>query len=153
MDTMTNPSMAFVERFAVAAEAQRLPRIAGRIMAYLMIQERAVTADHLAEELKASRASISTNTRLLEGMGVIERTGVPGDRRDWYQFRPDPLRNLLDGEIASLKRMRGVVEEGLAVVPGSDSLGGDRLRRMARFYDSAIRSVEEMLQHWRSEEK
>ena len=39
----------------------------------------------LAEKLRVSKASASTNARLLEELGILAHTARPGDRRDYYQ--------------------------------------------------------------------
>ena len=63
----------FIEKFGMVAEQDGFPRIAGRMMGFLLLNEGPYTLDELAEELQISKTSASTNARLLEGHGVIER--------------------------------------------------------------------------------
>jgi len=52
-------------------------RMMGRVLAALWVAEHEiVSADHLAGMLKASRGSISTSTRTLEQVGLIERVSI-----------------------------------------------------------------------------
>ena len=77
MSRVPSPAIAkFVDRLGLAAEAEGLPRIAGRIMAFLLADGAAHNAADLAALLHVSRGSISTNTRLLERLGIIERRVV-----------------------------------------------------------------------------
>ena len=61
----------FVERMAVTLEGHGLPRIAGRLFAFLLVNGEAVSLDELAEELQVSKASVSTNARLLEASSAM----------------------------------------------------------------------------------
>ena len=53
----------FIERLGLASQAEGMPRISGRILAYLMIAGTPCGLDELADGLHVSRASVSTNTR------------------------------------------------------------------------------------------
>ena len=76
----------FIEKFCVIAEQDGFPRIAGRIMGFLLLHEGPYTLDELADELQISKTSASTNARLLEQHGIIERVVKAGDRRDFYHL-------------------------------------------------------------------
>ncbi|HYF62461.1 MAG TPA: MarR family transcriptional regulator, partial [Herpetosiphonaceae bacterium] len=79
--------MEFVERVALTYERSGLPRIAGRILGWLLICDPpAQTAGELAAALGASKGSISTMTRMLVSMGLIEHTSKRGDRRDYFHI-------------------------------------------------------------------
>jgi DNA-binding transcriptional regulator GbsR (MarR family) len=65
----------FIERMGLALEADGLPRIAGRIFGLLLVSEDACSLDDLACDLKVSKASVSTNARMLEQRAVLERVG------------------------------------------------------------------------------
>ena len=49
----------------------------------------------ITEMLQASKGSISSATRMLIAMGLIERTAQPGDRRDFFRMRPNAWANVL----------------------------------------------------------
>src|SRR3989440_2387909 len=86
---MDPQTVNFIERMGVALENDGLPRIAGRIFGLLLVSEDARSLDDLAAELRVSKGSASTNARLLEQRGLLERVCRSGDRRDYYQARPD----------------------------------------------------------------
>ncbi|RJS91953.1 GbsR/MarR family transcriptional regulator [Salinisphaera sp. Q1T1-3] len=79
---------AFIERMGLSAQGDGLPRIAGRILGYFIIHGGPTTLGVLARRLAVSRASISTNARLLRDLGFLEATAMPGDRQDYYQLAP-----------------------------------------------------------------
>ncbi len=67
----------FVERMGLMLEEDGMPRIAGRMFGYLLVHEGPFSLDELAERLQVSKASISTNARLLEQLGMLERISAP----------------------------------------------------------------------------
>jgi DNA-binding MarR family transcriptional regulator len=79
----------FVDRLGFHAEADGLPRIAGRLFGTLLLSAEPRCLDDLAAELGVSKASVSTDCRRLHERGIVERVARPGDRRDFYQLAPD----------------------------------------------------------------
>jgi DNA-binding transcriptional regulator GbsR (MarR family) len=73
----------FTDRVAELFELEGLPPIAGRIFALLLLSEDARSLDDLSEELGVSKASASTNARLLAQIGVVESARRAGSRRDY----------------------------------------------------------------------
>lgn len=79
----------FMEDISLYFEQFGLPRTAGRILGMLLISdppEQSIT--DLCEQLQTSKSSISTNTRLLDEMGLIERVAAPVPRQFYYRFTP-----------------------------------------------------------------
>ena len=79
----------FIEDFALWADTSgQFPRMAARVLAYLMVCERpAVTQAELSENLLASAGSVSTSLKLLIERGFVERTFVRGSRGLAYRPR------------------------------------------------------------------
>ena len=67
----------------------RDPRRALAFARSSLLNEEAASLDDLADQLQVSKASISSNARLLENWGIAERITLPGDRRDFYQLSPN----------------------------------------------------------------
>ena len=135
----------FIEAMGLAHEEDRLPRIAGRLVGLLILSPDPVRFDHLAERLRVSRASISTNTRLLENMGVIQRVTRPGDRRDYFQINEEPGLLL---RIADRYRSRQASAEQMkqALPPNAGSeVVFERLERLIRFYAILADSLQYVL--------
>ncbi len=136
----------FIEGMGLALEEDRLPRIAGRLVGLLILSPQPLRFDHLAERLRVSRGSISTNTRLLENMSVIERVTRPGDRRDYFQINEQP--GLLQRVVDRFRDRQAMAEEmKQALRPSADGTGvvADRLDGFIRFYGILADSLRTVL--------
>ena len=135
----------FIEAMGLAHEEERLPRIAGRLVGLLILSPEPVRFDRLAERLRVSRASISTNTRLLENMGVIQRVTRPGDRRDYFRINEEPGLLL---RIADRYRVRQAnaeeMKQALLEQAGSEVVV-ERLEGLVRFYSALADSLHYVL--------
>ncbi len=135
----------FIERLGLVAQAEGMPRIAGRIMGFLVIYGGPFSFAELAERLQVSRGSISTNSRLLENLGVIERVTRPGERQDYFQIRRKPYVELLKGSLARLYKAREVVGEAKGKLPNDWLEAQARLDELASFYGGMIERTEGMM--------
>jgi hypothetical protein len=79
----------FTHRMGLLFEQDALPPIAGRVFGLLLVSRDARSLSELAAVLHVSKASVSTNARLLARRGVLELVRQPGDRRDFYRVPPD----------------------------------------------------------------
>ena len=127
----------FIERMGLAAQSDGMPRIAGRILGYFIIHDGPASLARLAQELQVSRASVSTNARILRNLGVLEATAVPGDRQDYYQLAPRHYVRVLEGYV---ERM-GALGESLATAEreiGDNHIAAhERLADMRAFVTTA----------------
>ena len=135
----------FVEQLGLVAQAEGMPRIAGRIMGFLVIYGGPFSFAELATRLQVSRGSISTNSRLLENLGVIERITRPGDRQDYFQIRWKPYVQLLKGALARLYKAREVVDEAKGMLPTDWVDAQARLGELRSFYGGMIERTEGMM--------
>lgn len=140
--------MEFIERLGRLSEGEGLPRTAGRMMGLLMLYDGPLSIDDISRELKVSRASVSTNGRLLESIEIATRVTRPGDRRDYLQISPDPCTSLLTLGVRRLNEMRRAVRDMRGAVSKPKSQIRQRLERMERFYDLAIENAESVLADW-----
>lgn len=136
----------FIEGMGLALEEDRLPRIAGRLVGLLLLSPQPVRFDLLAERLRVSRGSISTNTRLLENMGVIERVTRPGDRRDYFQINEQPglLQRVVD-RFRARQAMAAEMKQALGPEPGDAAIVQARLDGLIRFYAALADSLNSVL--------
>ncbi len=110
----------FIERAGLVFEAEGMPRMAGRILGYLMVSSPAEQSiAGLMSALAASNGSISTMTRFLEGQGYLRRVVVRGDRKDYFVLRSGVAESILDASRRSFTRLAALFEEGL-VIAGDD---------------------------------
>lgn len=135
----------FIEQYGLLSEREGLSRIAGRIFALMLVEPGPVSFSELSERLQVSRGSISTNTRLLESFGLIERITKPGDRQDYFQLLPDTWLSVLKRHIANQTRRRQIIE---GLLEHEDALlpeGAERVRELRKFTNAAIDSAENLI--------
>jgi DNA-binding transcriptional regulator GbsR (MarR family) len=146
---MDDTVQEFVERMGRMLEAEGMPRIAGRIFGFLLVHEGAHSLDELAERLQVSKGSVSTNARLLEQMGVVERSSEPGDRRDYYRMGPEAWERMLRVAQRKWETMRQVLTEAAASLPEEMEVGRARLIRAEQFHLMMSDGVDRMIARWR----
>ena len=148
----TQPAISeFVERFGVALEKEGLPRIAGRILGLVTCRADAVLLDDLANELHISRGSASTNTRLLEDLGVLERISIRGDRRVRYRLSDDPYGRFLEATVERIRYRQRIIGDALGRIPEAPEVVQQRFRSMLRFNEMTIDNIHGLLERWRDE--
>ena len=87
---MLEPREHVIEDFGLYFEQYGLQRILGRIYGLLLITDVPVLGlDDMAQQLSISKASASTSARQLQAFTLIEKVGLPGDRRDYYRVSSD----------------------------------------------------------------
>lgn len=142
-----------IEKFGLTFEQEGLPRIAGRIIGFLMLQGGPCTLDDLAEHLQISKTSASTNTRLLEQHGILERTAKAGDRRDYYQLAGDYGEQMFAMAKLRIQRFYQLLTDAVGEHPAGESGSRERLRSMQRFYEFLLTDLDDSVLRWRSFQK
>jgi DNA-binding transcriptional regulator GbsR (MarR family) len=139
----------FVERMGLLCEREGMPRGAGRMFGLLLVGDRAYSLDELAEKLQASKASVSTNARLLESLGFIERVSSLGDRRDFYRVGDDPWERMLRMAQTRWTDMIQLFDEARESLPADRVVGCERLCGAARFHRLLVDRVDGLIQEWK----
>lgn len=138
---MNEANDRFIEIMGRHFEEEGVPRIAGRLFGLLMLVERETSLDELAEGLRVSKGSVSSNARLLENWGLVERITRPGDRRDYYRIAPDMSERLVNRQISRMQlfieRVRHARDE-MGELPASAQ---GRFGDVIRFNTLAIESL------------
>ena len=135
----------FIERMGLVWEHEGVPRIAGRIFGFLLLQEDACSLDDMAAALGVSKASISTDARRLEQLQLIERVSRPGDRRDYYAVAPDVPLRALELKIARMRRMTLSPDETERVAAFVTPVVRSRLLAFGAAHDHMIRALERLV--------
>jgi DNA-binding transcriptional ArsR family regulator len=116
------------------AEVGGLPLIGGRIVGWLMVCDPAEqTAEEIAEAIGASRASLSTNLRLLTTLGMVRRTTRSGERMRYFSIEDQTWVELVRRQVASLASFTSIVAGGLELL-GPDRPNAGRLREAHRVF-------------------
>ena len=79
----------FVDLWGQMAEHWGINRTMAQIHALLMISAEPITADQIMDELQISRGNVSMNLRDLINWGIVRRTSLAGDRRDFFVTEAD----------------------------------------------------------------
>lgn len=111
---MDDVARRFVDQMGALSEEDGLPRIAGRIFGYLLLEADARSLDQIAEALAVSRASVSTDARRLVEIQLLERRSRPGDRRDYYAIAAGGFRRVIEQRIRSIQRFHDLLLSALA---------------------------------------
>ena len=147
-----DPRHQFVEQFGLHMEGEGMPRIAGRQWAFLLLRVAPVDAETLGEALKISHGSVSTNTRLLEAIGIIERVTFPGDRRVHYQVSADPYTASLAKRIERQRWLAELLSRTAEQLVG-DEVARERLASLGEVTERVARATVEVAEAWAAERR
>lgn len=129
-----------------------LPRMLGRVLGALMISDPPErSAEELAEVLGASRGSISSATRSLIQMSLVQRWSRPGERRDYFRVKPGAWHEIMRRELESLASFRKMAERGLDLLGSEDPTARRSLEEMRDFYIYWEREMPAVLERWERE--
>ncbi len=144
----------FVEDFGLLFEESGHPRMAGRILGCLLISDQPhLSTTEIAETLQASRGSLSTMTRFLLQMGLIERVGLPGRRLDYFRIKAGAWPQLVRHAVYELSALRKLAERGLELVEGKDSELKERLRDARDLFGFMEREYPLLIERWEKEHR
>lgn len=142
----------YVEEYGVCLETTGLPRMAGRILGWLLICTPPYqTSDQVAEALDASKGTVSTMTRMLIQLGLIEKIGLPGERRDYFRIRPDLWEQLIAQQVTEIVQMRDMAARGLALMQEAPLSERQRLNEMYDLYSFFEHELPGLLERYRRE--
>jgi DNA-binding transcriptional regulator GbsR (MarR family) len=119
----------FVEDISLYFQQMGLPRMAGRVLGVLLISdppEQSLT--DLAERLQASKSSISTTTRLLIEIGLVERAPSPVPRQVYFQFKRGGWVAFVRQRLVLWASLHEIAERGLALQQDQDPALRERLQ-------------------------
>ena len=129
-----DPRAQFAEQLAMLYERVGMPRMAGRILGWLLVgDEPHPTLDQLARDVGGSKASMSTMSRLLEQMGIAARHRRPGERRDRIGIRPDVWSELSGHQVALARSIRELCDRTLEALPRRPGASGRLLGYRAQY--------------------
>ena len=141
----------FLERLGLLAEESGMPRMAGRVLAWLLIcHEPRQSFGEIVDALGTSKGSISAMTRVLLQLGLIERVTQGGDRRDFFQLHPEAWTRFLHQRVEMIRRFRDLAGEAVARLEGTPKRR-ERLKAMYELYDWWEADASATLVRWESE--
>ncbi len=122
-------------------------KVMGQLFAALMLSPDPLSLDDLMLRLGISKASVSTNMRTLEHMGIVREVWVRDDRRKYYRAEQDfwrILTNILSNrELNDVNQALHILEDNArdlqTAIPEMDE--GDR--RIAEHYIERLDQLQE----------
>ncbi len=152
MSELSGPLAAFVEEVALFFDQAGMPRIAGRILGYLLVCHPPYrSATQLSEELGASKGSVSTMVRMLRNTGLVEPAPVPGERATYLRIRDDGFEGVFEQQIRHVSAFGALASKGLRLLGDADPERTRRLRTLAAIYGFYEVEMPRLLERWREE--
>jgi DNA-binding transcriptional regulator GbsR (MarR family) len=142
-------TLQFTDRLALLFEHDGQPPIAGRIFGLLLLSDGALSLDELAEALAVSKASASTNARLLAQLGVVEQVRRQGSRRDYYRIASDLFERSMAQRLARWRRFTDVIGEGRRTLRASAEVRR-RLERYESGFSFMADAIGRAMLQWRT---
>jgi DNA-binding transcriptional regulator GbsR (MarR family) len=119
----------FIEDISLYFEQMGLPRMAGRVLGVLLIcNPPAQSLTDLCALLQASKSSVSTTTRLLTEMGLIERVASPIPRQVYFQFKPGGWVVFIRQHLRLWASLHQIAEQGLELLQDRGPESRERLQ-------------------------
>jgi DNA-binding transcriptional regulator GbsR (MarR family) len=144
----------FIEDCGLFFEQWGLPRMAGRILGWLLISDPPYQSpSDMAQSLQASKGSISTMTRLLMQEGLIEQVGLPGERRDFFRIKEGAWTRLMSQRLAVVSAIHQLAERGFALLEKEPAGCRQRLDDFHDLYAFIERELPALLGRWEVERK
>ncbi len=145
----------FVEDISLYFEHMGLPRTAGRVLGVLLISDPPQQSlTDLTELLQASKSSVSTTTRLLSEMDLIERVPSPVPRQVYFQFKPGGWTVFIRQRLRLWASLHQIAEQGLELLQGRDPLLRERLQEahdMFSLIEEELPALLERVESWHEE--
>jgi predicted ArsR family transcriptional regulator len=137
----------FIESMGLFFERQGVPRIGGRILGLLLLAEQPLALGAIAELLRVSPASVSTNIRQLQTSGLVDPASIPGDRRHYYVFNSAGWDHRLELAISAMDALSDLCQDALTR-PGLK--GRHKLREAVEFCDFYREELSGAAERWRA---
>jgi DNA-binding transcriptional regulator GbsR (MarR family) len=139
----------FIEGIGLFFESAGVSRIGGRMLGLLTVSDGARSLDEVAAILDVSRASVSTNARILVAAGFVQHVSLRGDRRAYYQFAADGWARHIQHDIESALRVQHLAESALTTLAPRFEKGRKRLEHAVEFGEFLSGKLAEALEEWR----
>jgi DNA-binding transcriptional regulator GbsR (MarR family) len=144
----------FVEEFGLLFAAAGKPRMMGRMMAHLLVCDPPVqSAGQLVEALQASKATVSTLTRDLIAMGMVERAALPGDRKTYYRTRLGGFSALAERDLGAISHFSAALCRAVEHMGEHAPERTARLREVHEFYEFLEAEIPALLARWQQRKR
>ncbi len=143
----------FIEALGLHFEDRGIPRIGGRIIGLLTLADKPLSLGRIAELLKVSPASVSTNIRQFHTKDLVQEISFPGDRRHYYVFSEAAWDHQFQAILETLATAAKIFRGGLSRLGPEDHPRRQRMSEAAEFFDFFQGVVASGLERWRTRSK
>ncbi len=152
-DSHQTKNKQFAEEVGIVFEQTGMPRMAGRILGWLLISDPPhQSTEQITKAVIASKGSISTMTRLLIQIGLIERLSLPGVRCDYFRLRSDAWQHMIGrGLTEEIKMVRQLADRGLELLGDKTPVTKNWLEEMRDVYTFLEHEFPTRLERWEKE--
>ncbi len=124
-------------------------RAQGKILGWLLIcHPPHQSSKQLQETLHMSAGTVSTNARILEQIGFVERITFPRDRAIYYRMATDAWEFLLDEKRVGMIGLRKIVDEGHQILASDAPDRHERINQLADLLDFLDTEMAALAQRW-----
>jgi DNA-binding transcriptional regulator GbsR (MarR family) len=148
--TLTPDDHRFIESLGLHFENEGIPRIGGRMIGLLILADRPLSLGRIADLLKVSPASVSTNARLFHTRALIEEISIPGDRRHYYVFSQSAWEQQFQAAMKTILDGAKIFRGKLARLGPEEKVRCQRLSDAVEFFDFFHGVIESALAQWRA---
>ena len=147
--SLNNKISQFVEDSGITFELIGLPRMAGRILGFLMISSPThQSTQQIGDALAASKGSISTNTRLLLQYRLIEKKSLPAERITYFQVTENAYAELIRIHMHEITLLKNLAFEGMELVKEENDLDQVRMRKLKSIYTFFESEYPSLVNQW-----
>jgi DNA-binding transcriptional regulator GbsR (MarR family) len=146
----TTQMIQIADEFGVVFAEGGMPEIAGRILGWLLVchpPEQSLEGLRIATG--ASKASISTMTRLLNHLGFIERSRGNESGIAFYRLRDDPWTPFAEKRLEGSRRLVELSRRAIVALRGTPGLNRKRVEQMSEFWTFWLRHSERLIGEWK----
>ena len=149
MNKLTEAELQFITDMGMHTQGYGFSRIAGQIIAALIISDAPLNTADLMSLLEISKGSVSTNIRFLEMLQLVERRALPGKRLNYFVMRTNPYDSLLELKIKQHEEAKKIITEAKASIKNSKAQ--EKITELERFNTLYDESVKKLLLELKSE--
>ncbi|MBI5961514.1 MAG: helix-turn-helix domain-containing protein [Chloroflexi bacterium] len=145
--TFSTVNTSIIEGLGQLASYFGFTKVMGQLFGALMLSPEPLSLDDLMDRLGISKASVSTNMRTLEHMGIVREVWVKDDRRKYYRAESDfwrILTNILSSrELRDVNQALKVLDDNAAQLQKGIPAMGDEEQKLAEFYIERLSQLQE----------
>ncbi|HEV7677356.1 MAG TPA: hypothetical protein VGQ42_02175 [Candidatus Dormibacteraeota bacterium] len=140
------PQGQYIDTFGVLLETFGLSSATGRLFAYTLLRDGAVSLDDIARDLEISKSSASVGARQLLDAGVVRRLPQRGSRRVLYEAL-DTFESLVETDFMRRAMLTEKFRQGVGLAPTPRARA--RLEELVELYEFTLAEGRQTLDRWR----